>query len=96
MTDNELINVWYARQGGKPVLQADISFYESSWDMLMPIVEKIKTILQNLQDSRPQHTACYGDLIEVDIHCALHEVNISMVHKAVVEFIKWHNEQPKH
>lgn len=40
-SDNELIEEFYISQGGKPHDPADLCFYESDWNMLMPVVEKI-------------------------------------------------------
>jgi hypothetical protein len=42
MKDSELIEEFWVSQGGKPHLAADIWFYESDWNMLMPVVEKIE------------------------------------------------------
>lgn len=40
-SDNELIEEFYISQGGKPHVPADLCFYESDWNMIMPVVEKI-------------------------------------------------------
>lgn len=55
--------------------------YHSSWDWLMPVVEKIK-LLTSTQNEY------YGRIIN-----ALFTVDINNVYKAVVEFIKWYNQQ---
>ena len=60
---------------------AEYAKYNTSWDWLMPVVERCFTI----------------DLpIDVDNHYfrindALLTINISEVYKAVIEFIKWYN-----
>lgn len=67
--------------------------YHSSWDWLMPVVRKIYDILAEMLKKRPPHTACHGDMIEVDIHCAIREVDILKTHDFVHQFIQWYNKQ---
>jgi|SRR6478752_4227754 len=67
--------------------------YHSSWDWLMPIGKRIRDLLSDMLSKRPPHTACMGDVIEVDITCALHEYDIKKVHEAIYVFIKWYNQQ---
>lgn len=65
--------------------------YNSEWQMLMPVVEKIESIANS-------------DYYEVDIfgHCCdiggkietTGITKIDAVFKAVVQFIQWHNTQP--
>lgn len=57
MEENKIIEKFWVEQGGKPHMEADISFYESSWDMLMPVVEKMKIaadeLWQNFEECEP-------------------------------------------
>lgn len=66
--------------------------YHTSWDWLMPVGKKIRDLLNDLQKKRPPHTACHGDLIEVDIRCAVGEYDIVNAHKHMFTFITWYNE----
>jgi len=54
--------------------------YDTSWDWLMPVVQKIKD------------TPTYGstDGIDFVLNCDLTKKNL---YKSVVEFIKYHNEE---
>lgn len=67
--------------------------YHSSWDWLMPVVRKIYDILADMLKKRPPHTACQGDLIEIDIHCAIREVDMLKAHGYVYKFCEWYNKQ---
>lgn len=74
--------------------------FDSSWDWLMPVVEKIwkmdKMITINFF-SKPSivSTRIYSWGLGDDIHEREQESDsiIEAVYKAVVEFIKWHNEE---
>ena len=70
----------------------DDANYDKSWDALMPVGKKIRDLLTEMQKKRPPHTACHGDLIEVDIHCAVSSYDIVNAHKNMYIFIKWYNE----
>ena len=67
--------------------------YHTSWDWLMPVGKKIRDLLSDMLAKRPPHTACRGDVIEVDITCALHEYDITKVHENIYVFIQWYNSQ---
>lgn len=55
--------------------------FQTDWNELMEVIKKC----YSLSDEQ-------GDNYE-DIYYALAELDIKKTHKAVVEFIKWHNEQ---
>ena len=67
-------------------------YYHSSWDWLMPVVEKIETIGEDgggyFLSSRGNH-ASYGMFFCIIVG----ESKIDAAYKATVEFIKWYNEQ---
>src|SRR4051812_23902523 len=66
--------------------------YHSSWDWLMLVGKKIYDLLADMLKKRPPHTACHGDLIEVDISCHFREYNLQKAHASIYEFIKWYNQ----
>lgn len=68
--------------------------YNSSWSWLMPVGEKIFNWLQAEAKKRPRHTCTEGDLIEVDITCALREYDKAGAHEHIVRWIEWFNQQP--
>lgn len=56
--------------------------YHSSWNWLMPVVEKIKQLkIEEFGKKKP-------------IMSALMDVDIEPLYQAVIEFIKWHKTQP--
>ena len=62
-------------------VDADLK-YHTSWDWLMPVANEIIK-------SRDEQNADW-DLTELKY--ALCTTNIELIHQAVVEFIKWYNE----
>ena len=54
--------------------------FNSSWDWLMPVVEKI------------YNTGISGGIV-AGLRESLFNVNIEQVHKCVIEFIQWHNNR---
>lgn len=70
--------------------------YHSSWDWLMPIVEKIEsmgydfTMIKNYC----RITTNTGGTFENELGSANQETKIAAAYKLVIEFIKWYNTQP--
>lgn len=111
-TDNELIAEFmgskpyedgrYGTMWPDPTNGNNVGFslkYDSSWDWLMPVVEKIESLddEKSVNINGPlclikgDHTAVGGwDLITAS---ADGPTKIEAVYKAVVEFIKWYNSQ---
>src|SRR5574344_1719127 len=58
--------------------------FHSSWDWLVPVVEKILGTENNSSDWEKHYT---------QIHDSLWSINIESVWLSVVEFIKWYNKQ---
>lgn len=72
--------------------------YHTSWDWLMPVVEKIESIIFDENNS-------FNVTIGSSIYCVIQDSNgecydmtydgeeskLAVVYKAVVEFIKWYN-----
>lgn len=73
--------------------------YHSSWDWLMPVVEKIESLkfdvrINGVTDhAGGLHQSCYIEDWKSDDVAKYHSSSkIESVYKAVVEFIKWHNK----
>lgn len=94
-TDNELIADFMGLKISKGVLGDSRIYYEvsdsvistisdfkyhSSWDWLMPVVQKINQL-------KPKNDFFYGQFVL--------KANIEKVYKSVVEFIKWYNSHGK-
>lgn len=79
--------------------RGNIIKYHKSWDWLMPVVEKIESFIFDEDNSYNVtigstnycviQDSC-GDTIEIIKDCG--RTKIETTHKAVVEFIKWYNE----
>ena len=57
--------------------------YHTSWDWLMPVVEKINWHGYPLE----------GLNLANNVYCACGMAKIELIYKAVIEFIKWYNKQ---
>ncbi len=80
------------------VIKADALKYHSSWDWLMPVVEKIRdnNCLVSIRFNRQMNTTstvivCFENKWIKDLD--IHDVGIKSTYKAVVEFINWYNKQ---
>jgi hypothetical protein len=64
--------------------------YHTSWDWLMPVIEKIESLgyVFTIQGGKAE----YGEMIS-ETRCFIAEDKLSSTHKAVVEFIKEHNDE---
>ena len=70
--------------------------YHTSWNWLMPVVEKIENITGGMLIGRMFCEIEYQDPIKRDLHFKVRiasGVKINAVHGAVVEFIEWYNQQ---
>lgn len=88
-TDNELIEDFYVSQGGKPSTKADLSFYESDWNMLMPVVEKISKMYDpDYEDGKYYDVNFAHELFSLYFGTPINEV-----YAEVIKSIKWYNTQ---
>ena len=87
MKDNKLIAEFM--QWPDLGTQGDFSYlkYHESWDWLMPVVEKCLEKHNNLIDGRDVIDTSYSSIAQ-----ALQVVSLKETYKAVVEFIKEHND----
>ena len=80
--DNTSEDAWYAYFDGNGVAVEELA-YDTSWDWLMPVVEKIETISGKL----PTHVGNIPNDEDWESNNFL-STNIEETYKAVVEFIK--------
>lgn len=82
--------------GGQFYIEPQNMYFNTSWDWIMPVVEKINEIDNFKFRVEVCYKSCYiwdGDVqISVWGNC---ESTIIAVYKAVVEFIKWYNVSQK-
>src|SRR5687768_9741 len=118
-TDNEII----AEFMGLPLEKDEVQFtggtkkvpfqnwqYDTSWDWLMPVVEKLQEpevkkgrIVRESANIQIFYKNCFIEYIdeELDATYDLHpngvqgETKLEATYKAIVEFIKWYNSEKK-
>src|SRR5687768_11495120 len=106
-TDNELV----AEFMGQPLTllhdtgyygtiehKIDYQMYQSSWNALMPVVQKVRSICVAVEISYSLGTVCkicYNNGKNFEWLSIEDNDGIRAVYKAVVEFIKWYNDQKK-
>jgi hypothetical protein len=91
-SDNELIAEFMGAKptrGDRLTYSKDFLKYHTSWDWLMPVVDKIWQVA--IDDNSKTHVA--GKAIKIIDEQVSIFSSIDEVYKAVVEFIKWHNTQ---
>lgn len=91
MSDNELIAEFMGKTGLTRVHRDKIvpyvPDYDSLWDLLMPVVEKIRE-----KYAASDHHKSINTAVD-DLRTPLLFTTIKATHQAVVEFIKWYNSQ---
>lgn len=93
----KIIEQFYISHGGKPNMEADLCFYTSDWNMLMPVVEKIESI-GNYAVTISAYSCSISEIVLFDEDSHVHiesdcDSKIDAVYKAVIEFIQWYNNQ---
>lgn len=71
--------------------------YHTSWDWLMIVVEKIESLgyytnILSADNNNKSHTMHITRINEQEQYSLWHDSKIHAVYYAVVEFIKWYNE----
>ncbi|MFW9952385.1 MAG: hypothetical protein ACFFKA_19880, partial [Candidatus Thorarchaeota archaeon] len=61
------------------VRQDKFKYHEGSWNMIMPVIKKLFGIQAPIQ-------------LHETLSNALTEVDFKRTYQAIVEFVKWHNE----
>ena len=91
---------WVVLGGGSEYVVTNLK-YHSSWDQLMPVAEKISEDY-DFSISSVGLWVCYISRKDSDFEdkhlgdMGGHEPVIVNAFKAIVQFIKWYNLQPKH
>ena len=70
--------------------------YHENWSKLMPVVEKIKSIVDKKEYNK-EGLLFYKEALNryVPIRNELIKINMPNVHYCVVQFIQWYNEKEK-
>lgn len=77
-------------------LEPEDWFFHSHWDWLMPVVEKIETIVDTFVIETTTYENKDKDYV---VHCSKinrlvsHTSKIEVVYNAVINFIKWYNNE---
>jgi hypothetical protein len=72
--------------------------YNTKWDWLMPVVEKIASLMPSIkipEDLEALKNGTHGSEPYVDVISLSISSPISEIYEAVVKFIKWHNQHGK-
>lgn len=104
MKDNELIAefmgipqmndykgvMWDIERTGEQIysVRPDELRYHSSWDWLMPVVQKIYALYDEFNFTTIDQENRFLNVLDLYVRYP-----ISTTYHAVVEFIKWHNQQ---
>ena len=84
----------YFRPVSEALVSADKLPYHTSWDWLMPVVEKINTLFGGEMNTLIMSNACkiYSD--NPSIYNSIVDANstIEATYQAVCKFIEWYNE----
>src|SRR5690606_37574273 len=71
-----------------------LDYFRTSWDWLMPVVEKIESLGYTVEiASSDYQIRKTGDTEAFIFHYGPDRPKIKAVYEAVVEFIKWYNQQ---
>lgn len=68
------------------------SAFSTSWDWLMPVVEKIRNLAMKLESKSHHADVEISEMLDA-IGVELCQTDIKSAHEKVVEFIKWYNSQ---
>ncbi len=73
--------------------------FESDWNLLMIIVEKIESLLPDDSVVTIEHKSCWIPIYDDEQHFGIEgrgeTKKIQAVYYACVEFVKWYNQQNK-
>lgn len=98
-TINSTSRFKYYNKGSGPLMDSyflERHAYSVSWDWLMPVVEKIDKMMPEIKIPEDLKTLEDGDHLAnhyMEVVALPLSTHISEVYQAVVEFIKWYNNQ---
>jgi hypothetical protein len=74
--------------------------YHSSWDWIMPVVERIES-LHSIIEGKYINIRISQGYVEIEganerifYNCSIEGSKITTVYKGIIDFIKWYNTQP--
>lgn len=90
LTESSIPNKYWTEKNSEGITSGEMvePKYHSSWDWLMPVVNKIRTLYNNCEVDGDEAF----DIIDV-LSEGCTEANIFQAFDAVVQFIEWYNEQ---
>ena len=99
-TKSDHCNTWAYMDGKTTVFTQCYTdkhlLYNSSWDWLVPIVHRIESINKEILKRYAKTTYTTGESIlirfEKEKNRCFISLDINIIYKAVVEFIKWYNK----
>lgn len=101
MTDNQLIAEFMKNDAiNSPHLDPGRTQYDTSWDDLMSVVEKIELVSLNFKIETACVTIeCFDDAYPQYTHTETFEsqddTKLMVCYRSVVKFVKWHNSQSR-
>ena len=69
--------------------------FETSWDWLMPVIEKIETVDGGIVIGKTTCSLIYGDGLTQTINKNIKGDKLEVIYSLVIDFIKWYNENKK-
>jgi len=80
----------FSTDRGNDIVSIDNLQYQNDWNLLMEVVAKIESlgVVVEIRDN-----VCYIETSPANYYSELEETKIQATYKAVIEFIKWYNEQ---
>lgn len=107
-TDNELIAEFMGlehkggdvkiKQSAWPKMFWTTARYDTSWDWLMPVVQKIESLMPHINipaDLEALKNGTHGSEPHIEVLSLSIASKISEVYAAVITFIRWFNQQQK-
>lgn len=97
-TDERWFGQWFTISNGTWANRIEILHFHTSWDWLMPVVEKIERLEFTIEKNFQRIDGDYQCLITKGNDILFQEFNessITAMHYVVAQFIEWHNKQQK-
>jgi len=82
--------VYYLDTVSNSRVLVDAVDFQKDWRWLAKFGIKIREVLAAIRKVVPKNCACQGDLIDVDIHCAVRIWDHVQTHKEMYKFAEWY------